>query len=73
MDMKSQWRRDMNNSIGRRRSLCLLLLGVVCLLAANTALSAVTDNLHINEILFNPATGGYQWVELKIPEPRRLI
>jgi hypothetical protein len=43
----------------------LVILGMVLILSAKTALSATTSGIHINEVLFNPGDGAYQWVELK--------
>ncbi len=48
-----------------RGSMGLILLGMVLILSAKTAMSATTSSIRINEVLFNPGAGGYQWVELK--------
>ena len=46
-------------------SMSLILLGMLLILSAETAMSATTSGIRINEVLFNPGAGGYQWVELK--------
>ena len=43
----------------------VILLGMFLALSPETAISATTNGVHINEVLFNPGTGGHQWVELK--------
>ena len=45
--------------------LILILIGMVLILSAQAAMSATTSGIHINEVLFNPGDGAYQWVELK--------
>ena len=42
----------------------LILIGVL-ILSADTATCATTSGIRINEVLFNPGDGAYQWVELK--------
>ena len=50
---------------GLQGSIGLILLGMVLILSANTATCATTSGIRINEVLFNPGDGAYQWVELK--------
>ena len=54
----------MRKAKGLRGSIGLILLGMVLILSAQPAMSA-TSGIHINEVLFNPGDGAYQWVELK--------
>ena len=44
----------------------ILFVGLLVLVLASTsAVSGTTNVIRINEVLFNPGSGGYQWVELK--------
>jgi hypothetical protein len=43
----------------------VVLLVFVLALSTKVAISATTSGIGINEVLFNPDAGGYQWVELK--------
>ena len=71
--MKNRYRIIATQGLAVALVVLLLILCTVPLVAAQTdpaapavrSLAAGSDGIFINEVMFAPAPGGYEWVELK--------